>query len=527
MNVAASSPRARFLRRLAIVALALPFARLACPGAAVAEDRVDIWPTEGWETSSPEAQGMTSRDLADLVTFGISNGMHSLLVTRHGKIVAEAYYAPFTSGLKHRINSATKSVIGSLVAVALKEGLQKSLDQPVLDFFPDRTFANVDERKKALTLRNLLDMTSGLEWSEPLSNAVPASMFAMERSRDWLQVILDQRMMREPGATFDYNSGNPHVLSAILSKVTGRKHARLHKGQALRAARHRGRAVASRPARSLDRRIRPLSAAARMAKLGHLWLRGGAWEGRQLLPPEWLDKARRATVAVGLGPDLRYGNLFWSPPTKDVYAAVGFHRQLIVVMPGLDVVAVFTGAARYSNASGAPSSPSYSFEAVLGRLKAVVKSDAALVEDPAGSAALTDAVKRVAQEARTQESESSPLASEISGKVNRMKPNELRLRSFSLAFDDGAASYAYAVDGERMGGPIGLDGLYRVGGRRLYGPNAAKGRWLDDETFQLELQTVGNDDAAIAEATFVGNDVGIRLDTLGGLTFSLTGERDK
>ena len=77
---------------------------------------------DGWQTSSPEAQGMSSRELADLVTFGVSNGMDSMLVVRHGTIVAEAYYAPFVPGLRHRINSATKSVIGSLVAIAHAEG---------------------------------------------------------------------------------------------------------------------------------------------------------------------------------------------------------------------------------------------------------------------------------------------------------------------------------------------------------------------------------------------------------------------
>src|ERR1700761_9027101 len=86
---------------------------------------------DSWRTSSPEAQGMSSRELADLVTFGVTNGMDSLLVARHGAIVAEAYYAPFAHGLRHRMNSSTKSVIGSLVAIAHAEGLIKSLDQSV------------------------------------------------------------------------------------------------------------------------------------------------------------------------------------------------------------------------------------------------------------------------------------------------------------------------------------------------------------------------------------------------------------
>jgi CubicO group peptidase (beta-lactamase class C family) len=85
---------------------------------------------EEWQTTSPEAQGMSSQELTKLVDFGIGNGMDSVLVTHHGHIVAEAYYAPFAAATKHRINSATKSVIGSLVAIALDEGLIKSLDQP-------------------------------------------------------------------------------------------------------------------------------------------------------------------------------------------------------------------------------------------------------------------------------------------------------------------------------------------------------------------------------------------------------------
>src|SRR5262249_2278242 len=120
---------------------------------------------QGWPSASPEAEGMSSRSLAELVGFGISNGMDSALVMRHGSIVAEAYYAPFAPELKHRMNSATKSVIGSLIGIALQEGLIKSLDQPVLDFFPGRSFDKPDERKKAITLRHLLDMTSGLDWN--------------------------------------------------------------------------------------------------------------------------------------------------------------------------------------------------------------------------------------------------------------------------------------------------------------------------------------------------------------------------
>jgi hypothetical protein len=339
-----------------------------------------------------------------------------------------------------------------------------------------------------------------------------------------VQYILDQRMAAEPGTTFDYNSGNPHLLSAILAKVTGKSALDYAKAKLFAPLgiddvqwRHDPQGVSTG---GFGLYLQPRD----MAKLGYLWLRGGTWEGRQILPRQWLETARHASVDMGLGFDLHYGNLFWSIPSKDVYMAVGFHRQLIVPMPSLEIVAVFTGAARYSNAVGAPSRPSYPLGAVLNKLKGSVQSDTALAGSTEGAAALSGAIERVAHQARTEAGGSQPLAAEISSKVYRLKPNELRFQSFSLSFEGDGASYAYEVGDQRQGGPIGLDGLYRIGGRRLYGPSAAKGRWLDDKTFQLELQTVGNDDAAIAELMFVGKSVGIRVDSMNGPKFSLSGE---
>ncbi|WP_170302960.1 serine hydrolase domain-containing protein [Reyranella soli] len=151
---------------------------------------------------------MSSDRLARLVEFGGSNNMDSLLVTRHGRIVLDATYAPFRAGLKHRINSSTKAVISTLVAMAIRDGKLDSTDRRVLEFFADRTIANLDERKKAITIRHLLDMTSGLEWSEGLDGF--RSFIAMERSSDWQQFILDQPMSTAPGTVFYYDSGNSH-----------------------------------------------------------------------------------------------------------------------------------------------------------------------------------------------------------------------------------------------------------------------------------------------------------------------------
>ena len=325
---------------------------------------------------------MSSERLARLVDFGSSNNMDSLLVARHGRIVLEATYAPFRLGLKHRVNSVTKSVVGSLVAIALRDGRLDSTDRRMLDFFADRTVANLDERKKAITIRHLLDMTSGLAWNEGLGGW-PESLLAMERTRDWPQFVLDRPMAEAPGTVFYYDSGNSQLLSAILSKVTGKSaldYARetLFGPLGIEDVLWRGdpQGVSGGGAGLY---LHPRD----MAKLGYLWLRGGAWEGRQILPASWIEGVRQANVDMreSWARELRYGSQFWVMPGRDAYFAVGYDRQLIVVMPKLDIVAVMTGSARFSTPGGTGSSPRYGLGTLVDHLEAAVTSDTAVAAD--------------------------------------------------------------------------------------------------------------------------------------------------
>ena len=201
---------------------AAPASPAASPAASAAEAPLAaIWPADDWAESTPEAQGMDSAALAKLVDFGAAQGMDSLLVTRHGSLVAEAFYAPYREGLKHAVNSTTKGVVATLTGMAIQDGLIASRDAPVLDFFADRKVANADASKKAMTVGHLLDMTSGLNWIEPLSDAVPETMLQLTRTRDWQGFVLDRPMAQAPGTGFNYNSGNTHLLSAILAHKTG------------------------------------------------------------------------------------------------------------------------------------------------------------------------------------------------------------------------------------------------------------------------------------------------------------------
>jgi CubicO group peptidase (beta-lactamase class C family) len=151
-------------------------------------------------------------------------------------------------------------------------------------------------------------------------------------------------MANAPGITFNYNSGNSQLLSAIIARLTGmdaRDYARakLFTPLGIRTANWlrdpQLNAIGGSGLSMLPRD---------MAKIGYLYLRNGEWNGKQLLPTAWIDKASHATMDMKLSgnPNLRYSNSFWHLPDKKVYMAVGSQCQLIMVFPELDIVAVTT-----------------------------------------------------------------------------------------------------------------------------------------------------------------------------------------
>lgn len=449
-------------RCLLVLALLLPFAAVA---------------QSDWPTSTPEAQGMDSRALAALVECGGNAQMDSLVVVRNGKLVAEAYYAPFQRGMKHRINSATKGVVALLAGIANGQGLLQPGD-PVLGLFPDRTATNADARKQAMTLQHLLDMTSGIDWIEPLSDRIPESMIAMERSADWVQFILDRPMAQAPGGGFNYNSGNSHLVSAVLARKTGI-------GTEQFAARQ-----LFAPLGITDYRwpkdpqgvsiggfgISLLTPD--MARIGQLVLQRGEWNGRQLVPRAWVERIFAARVPMFATGGWRYGDFWWTLPARKAYLAVGYNRQLIVVMPELGVVAAMTGRTHYP------------IEDVISHLERAAKSAPALPEDAQAQALLQERVRLAATERVSPSAIAEPaLARDVSGKAWRLEPNGLGLVALTLQLG-AEPSYelvSYVARGSsetrKLTGPIGMG--------RFSGPGAelplvvTKGEWTGADTLSL------------------------------------------
>jgi CubicO group peptidase (beta-lactamase class C family) len=308
------------------------------------QETSSYWPTDGWRTSSPEDQGMDPAMIESMFEVIDEAGLEidGVVIVRNGYIVAEQYYPPYTENVHHVLYSCTKSVISALIGIAIGDGYIESVDQPVLDFFTERTFDNLDARKESMTLEDLLTMQSGLTWED----SMPA-LQAMTATQDWVGFVLDQPMEVDPGGRFNYCSGCSHVMSAILQEVT--------ETNTLEYAQNRlfDPLGITNFTWELDGSGIPnggwgLSMTPRdMAKFGYLFLNEGTWDGQQIIPADWVSVSTQPGLEVGAG--VHYAYQWWVYPDSDLYAAQGLYEQKIYVIPDMELVVVFTADLRNTN----------------------------------------------------------------------------------------------------------------------------------------------------------------------------------
>ena len=172
----------------------------AAPTAAPARAAGADWPTNGGAPRPPKNRGWTRRSSTAMLTEIKERkiDVHSLLVVRNGYLVSETYFEPFEQDLKQDMQSVGRSFTSALVGIAIDKGYIDGVDQRIVDFFPERTFANFDKQKEAMTLDDVLTMRSGLE-----AQAGDPYYQAMQNSRDWLQFLLDKPVADPPGSRWN------------------------------------------------------------------------------------------------------------------------------------------------------------------------------------------------------------------------------------------------------------------------------------------------------------------------------------
>jgi len=298
------------------------------------------WPTDGWRTSTPEQQGMSSEKLAkmleaiELRKYAID----SVTVIRNGYIVTDAYVHPFGPGSRHVVHSCTKSINSALMGIAIEKGYIGGVGQKVTELFPEHPFANLDARKQAMTLEHLLTMTSGLDCQDSHLYSWQG-LQQMRRTDNWAQYVLDLPMREQPGTRFEYCNGASYLLSAIVQKgsgLTALDFAREHLFGPLGIVDvHWPSSPEGISIGWGDLEMRPHD----MAKIGYLYLHMGMWDGRQVVPAEWVEASTRKHINATLSDG--YGYQWWVD-ASGYYMALGWAGQYIVVVPDKNLVVVFT-----------------------------------------------------------------------------------------------------------------------------------------------------------------------------------------
>ena len=491
----------RVFERIAIVVFLTVLASTGTGVSAAAQQ--EEWPTQGWRRSSPEAQGMDSKVLAEafdeIRRRRIS--IHSLTIVRNGYLVLDAYFWPFQDNLLHDTASVTKSVTSTLVGVAIGQHALSSVTQPVTAVLGAPSIANLDSRKKRLTVEHLLTMTSGLDCDHQQGEI---TLTQMRESPDWIGFMLDRPMVAEPGDVYEYCSGGMHLLSGIITKATGVSALDFAR-RALFAPLGIEEAEWPSDAQGIshgwgDLHLQPRD----MAKIGYLWLRGGQWENRQLVSADWMRTAVQVHSHPGPSPGPGYGYGLWIYPDRSppIFEGLGRGGQRISVVPAKNLVVVFTGGEFEPGDIGQ----------FIGR---AIKSDRALPKNSAGAARLATAVRAATEPPAAQPVTTAPTqAKVISGRTYALDANPFGLRSFSLTFSGGVTAQLQLelVDRLDRPRPVGLDGVPRVSPDGRFGlPVAVSGAWESDSTFVLDYNEVGNITNRRFRLTFVDEGASVEL----------------
>ncbi|WP_235034261.1 serine hydrolase domain-containing protein [Roseiconus lacunae] len=299
-------------------------------------------PSTALPRATPESQGVASSAITSFIKAADAevDSMHSFMLVRHGKVVAECWWAPEAADKPHILWSLSKSFTSTAVGLAAEEG-RLDIDDPVLKFFPDEAPANPSDHLKAMRVRDLLTMTAG---HDPLPR--------LAEEDHWVKKFLETPVPNQPGTKFLYNTPATYMQSAIVQKVTGqtvrdylmpRLFEPLGIDEPTWDASPQGISIGGYGLYLKTEDI---------AKFGQLYLQRGRYNGKQLVPADWIKLAtskqtENADAPSGRNPDWRqgYGFQFWRC-RHGVYRGDGKDGQFCVVMPKFDAVVVMTANSR-------------------------------------------------------------------------------------------------------------------------------------------------------------------------------------
>lgn len=427
--------------------------------------------------SSPSAQGVDARGVAAFVDeLDASRDIepHSLMVLRHGHVVASGWWAPYSADRPHLLYSLSKSVTSTAVGLAVSEDLL-ALDDLVVAHFPEYAGEITDPRVRAMRVRHLLAMATGHDY-DTWERAV-----AGDRA-DPVRGFLQLAPQGDPGSVFAYNQSATYTLAAIVQRAAGCSLGEYLRPRLLDPLGIGPVGWQQFPA-GRDLGFSGLHATTdAVARLGLLYLQRGRWDGRRLLPADWVDEATRKHVdnsVVGEGPDWQqgYGFQFWM--ARHGYRGDGAYGQFCVVLPEQDAVVAVTAA-------------TVRMQAVLDAMWQHLLPAFGRAGDPTDDAALRERLAGLSLPVPALTADPvDPTAwfgvgFEPFGGTCPQQPSLLGV-GVSQEGDRWVATLRERDDALTLPLAAGRWSVREPDDGQGYGPTAAAGGWVDDDTFRLEV----------------------------------------
>ncbi len=473
----------------------------------------DVWPGLQWRTSPPEEQGIDSQGMVSLLQEirQKESNIHSLLIIRHGTLVTEIYFPPYDRNVRHSMRSITKSVTSAMTGIAIGDGYIDRVSQKVLSFFPEIASHNRDKWLENLTIEHLLTMSAGYQ-----RQSMP-SLEGKDTTFDVVDYILTySSIIIKPGTSFFYDSGLSHVVSAVIQKQSGltlQDYAREKMFQPVGIKdfiweKDPGGITLGQSGLAL----KPQD----MARFGYLYLHNGQWNGKQIIPKEWIrastTKHMETRGLMNAAEDDGYGYYWWINPMGG-FSAHGHGGQYIFVLPDQDMVVVFT--------AGLPDSQ---FPLPLELLKKYIlpsiRSDKALKPNPQAWQKLQKEIEEI-QNPRDSQTRLPEITSHISEKIYQLSGGE-KFGFFDEISFDFYNENNYSI---QVHFPDGRSYLFIGRSGKAFYPNiiqgnnnekkisAVNGDWQDEKTFVVkiidDLET--NVDMLTLESTFDGDKINIQV----------------
>lgn len=324
----------------------------------------DYWPTKEWKTTEPTAVGMDPEKLSELedIIKSKHKNISGIVVVRKGYIAFEKYYNGFSPLDTNNVASVTKSFISALIGITLGAGYLKSVDQKVMDFFPDYVTTKDDIQKRTVTVKHLLTMTAPFAFSWKGNRGGQEPLDRMRRQRDWVKYILNLMGRKGESGVFQYSTAGTHLLSAIITRITGKSAREFANEHLFRPIGMREIPDHEMKSFTIDNVFGKnvtgwikdptgnstggfgLTLTPRdMARFGFLYLNRGTWNNKQILSEKWIEESTTMHSETMIDKTIaKYGYLWWlrEDDGNSMYLALGNGGNVICCNQKKDLVVV-------------------------------------------------------------------------------------------------------------------------------------------------------------------------------------------